>query len=153
MEQPDLALTWRKRAPGPPPAFAGDISGTASYGPVALGTGNSLSASWSGTVRVVKITAGAPPPSSPGASATFYRVASGSVLYQYSGRVGDCNVAGSKTVDLAAQPDLMGAAVLNVFGGEPRTYGYVLPMPMFETVTGTQSSCADPEDEGDAFGG
>ena len=47
----------------------------------------------------------------------------------------------------------MGAAVLNVFGGEPRTYGYVLPMPMFETVTGTQSSCVDPEDEGDAFGG
>ena len=139
-------------APGPPPAFAGDISGTASYGPAALGTGNSLSAGWSGTVRVVQITAGAPPPGSPGASATFYQVASGSVLYQYSGRVGDCNVAGSKTVDLAAQPDLMGAAVLTVFGGEPRTYGYVLPMPMFETVTGTQSSCADPDDEGDAFG-
>ena len=126
---------------GPPPAFAGNISGTASYDSAALGAGNSLSANWSGTVRLVKITAGAPPPGSPGATATFYQVATGSVLYQYTGRVGNCNVAGSKTVDLAAQPDLMGAAVLNVFDGEPRTYGYVLPMPMFETVTGSKSGC------------
>ena len=137
---------------GPPPAFAGDISGTASYGPAELGTGNSLSANWSGNVRLVKSTAGAPPPGSPGPTAAFYQVATGSLLYQYTGRVGDCNVAGSKTVDLAAQPDLMGAAVLNVFDGEPRTYGYVVPVPMFETVPGTKSSCDDPEDEGDAFG-
>ena len=136
---------------GPPPVFAGNVSGTASYGPGALGAGNSLSANWSGTVRLVKSTAGAPPPGSPAATATFYQVATGSVLYQYTGRVGDCNVAGSETIDLAAQPDLMGAAVL-IVNHEPRTYGYALPMPMFEIVTGTQSGCDDPEDEGDAFG-
>jgi hypothetical protein len=135
---------------GPPPAFTGSVSGTASYDNAELGAGNQLNANWSGTLRLVQ--APSPyPPGIPGAPTANYSLASGSINYSFSGRVGDCDVAGSGPIDLAAQPDLAFAQPLQLFDGEPRIYQYVIPHPLTAQVMGTTSNCDEPSENGDDF--
>src|SRR5262249_53430822 len=127
----------------PPPSFAGPVDGTAFYGEAQLGAGNKLEGQWSGSVRLRQ----APPtlpPDFPGAPADEYTIESGSILYTYKGRIGGCDVAGSETIDLASQTDLMSLRVLSLFDGEPRRYQFVIPMPVFATVHGNRSKCKEP---------
>jgi len=135
--------------PGPPERFAGTVSGTATYDATELGAGNSLRATWNTTVQLVELTPMTPP--FPGAPAGIYKLESGTLHYAFNGSVSDCAVAGSGPVDLAAQPDLASAAVLTLFDGDPRTYGFVIPLPVLAKVPGTTSSCDDPNDNGKDF--
>ncbi len=146
--------TWTqptKEPPPPPPAatFAGSISGTAVYDSVELGAGNAINAQWSGSATWKQ------DPPSPGMPAGYYsyKLISGSVVYSFSGTLSDCDVVGSGPIDLGAQFDLTTSSSLLLSDGEPRPFHYqlVLPMPFFATITGTQSNCDDPEDNGDTF--
>jgi hypothetical protein len=129
----------------PPPGFAGPINGTAVYDSQELGAGNSLDADWFGNLVVTFS-----PPQFPGEPPT-YRLTGGSVNYQYTGRVGDCDVAGAEAFGLATQPDLNESAVLTFFNTTPRTYQLLVPMPVLEQVNGIKSHCDDPNDNGDEF--
>jgi curli biogenesis system outer membrane secretion channel CsgG len=134
--------------PGPPERFAGTVSGTGTYDADELGAGNSLRATWNATIQLVEV----PPVAQfPGAPAGQYKLESGSLHYAFNGSVGDCTVAGSGPIDLASQPDLAGAGVLTLFDGDPRTYGFVIPLPVLASVDGTRSNCDDPDDNGKEF--
>jgi hypothetical protein len=149
--------TWTqptKKPPPPPPAaaFAGSISGSATYGELELGPGNTLLAEWSGNVKLQQD----PPFEIPGFPVTSYtyKPVSGSIVYSFTGSLSDCNVVmGNAPIDLGAQFDLTTAVSLILLEGDPRPFHYqfVLPMPLFVTVPGTKSGCDDPEDNGDSF--
>ena len=134
--------------PGPPDAYTGSVSGTGSYDAAELGDGNSLEASWNGTVGLRKAPAVPGLPDIPGFPAAIYQLSSGQVQYAFNGRLGDCTVAGSGPIDLGAQPDLAGVAVLQVYDGDPRTYSLQIPLPLLVTVHGTKSNCNNPDDNG-----
>jgi hypothetical protein len=133
--------------PGFPSGFNSTVSGTADYDANELGPGNSLDAEFGGTIAL-KFSAAPPGPGSPTAS---YTMQSGSINYSYDGHVGDCDVSGSASINLATQPDLANFPGLLLIDGSPRQYQYVIPMPLFATVVGIQESCEDPEEEGDEF--
>jgi len=139
---------WTQPVEGGPPAekFAGSISGTAKYDSFELGEGNSLSAEWSGSVELKQD----PPFEFPGFPVLSYnyKLTSGSITYSFTGSVGECHVEGGGPIDLGAQFDVTSAVSLSLLQGEPRPYSLSLPMPVFEEVPGTASSCEDPEDEG-----
>lgn len=134
--------------PGPPDAYTGSVSGTGSYDAAELGDGNSLEANWNGTVGLRKAPAVPGLPDIPGFPAAIYQLSSGQVQYAFNGRLGDCTVAGSGPIDLGAQPDLAGVAVLQVYDGDPRTYSLQIPLPLLVTVHGTKSNCNNPDDNG-----
>jgi hypothetical protein len=138
--------TWTARSePPPPPGFAGPINGTAVYDSQELGAGNSLDADWFGNLVVTFS-----PPQSPGEPPT-YKITGGSVNYNYTGRVGGCDVVGAEAFGLATQPDLNDSPVLTFFDTTPRSYQLLVPMPVLEQVNGTKSDCDDPNDNGDEF--
>ena len=151
--------TWTqptKEPPPPPPppaaAFAGSVSGSATYGELQLGAGNSMLAEWSGNVKLQRD----PPFEMPGFPVTTYtyKPVSGSIVYSFTGSLSDCaSVTGSAPIDLGAQFDLTTATSLILLEGDPRPFHYqfVLSMPLFVTVPGTKSGCDDPEDNGDSF--
>lgn len=134
--------------PGPPDAYTGSVSGTGSYDAAELGDGNSLEANWNGTVGLRKAPAVPGLPDIPGFPAAIYQLSSGQVQYAFNGRLGDCTVAGSGPIDLGAQPDLAGLAVLQVYDGDPRTYSLQIPIPLLVTVHGTKSNCNNPDENG-----
>jgi hypothetical protein len=133
-----------------PPAekFAGSISGTAVYGPFELGEGNSLSADWSGNL-VVKME---PPIEIPGFPVLSYnyKIILGSITYSFTGTLNDCHVEGGGPIDLASQIDVSNSVLLTLLQGDPRPYGFFVPMPLLPSanVPGTASECEDFEDEG-----
>ena len=142
--------TWQQPVDVPAPLptrYGGTVSGTGVYDATELGTGNSLRGTWSATFMALK----AAMPPFPGSTMVNYQLLSGSLHYNFTGHVGDCEVAGSGSIDLGAQPDLQGVAVLAVFDEVPRRYQLQLPMPLSGKVTGTKSDCEDPDDEGDDF--
>jgi len=134
--------------PGPPDAYTGSVSGTGSYDAAELGDGNSLEANWTGTVDLRKAPALPGLPDIPGFPAAIYQLSSGQLQYAFNGRLGDCTVAGSGPIDLGAQPDLAGVAVLQVYDGDPHTYSLQIPIPLLVTVHGTKSNCKNPDDNG-----
>ena len=113
----------------PPPAFTGPISGTAEYDSHELGDGNSLSASWSGTV-VLEQTTSPYPPGYPGTPTAVYKIRSAIIQYAYNGHVGGCTVVGSSPMDLASQPDIKDSVLLQLYDGNPRTYQFQIGMPL-----------------------
>jgi hypothetical protein len=141
--------TWTQPTEDPsfPSAFNSTVSGTADYDAGELGEGNSLDANFGGTIAL-KFSGAPPGPGSPTAS---YTIQSGSINYSYDGHVGDCDVSGSDSINLATQPDLANFPALLLIEGTPRQYQYVIPMPLFAKVVGVQESCEDPEEEGDEF--
>jgi hypothetical protein len=134
----------------PPPAYIGPVSGTAVYDQNELGAGNSLEASWSGSVVLRQVPTGYPP-GTPGAPSARYALTAGSIQYGFNGRVGGCNVVGSAPIDLAAQQDVAGSAFLHVYDGAPRRYQLQIPLPLLVTVHGQKSVCDDPNDNGTDF--
>jgi hypothetical protein len=134
----------------PPPAYVGPVSGTAVYDQNELGAGNSLEASWSGSLVLRQVPTGYPP-GTPGAPSARYALTAGSIQYGFNGRVGGCNVVGSAPIDLAAQQDVAGSAFLHVYDGAPRRYQLQIPLPLLVTVHGQKSVCDDPNDNGTDF--
>lgn len=134
--------------PGPPDAYTGSVSGTGSYDAAEVGSGNSLEASWNGTVGLRKAPAMPGLPDIPGFPAAIYTLSTGQIQYTFNGRLGDCSVAGSGPIDLGAQPDVAGIAVLQVYDGDPRTYSLSIPIPLLVTVHGTKSNCDNPNNNG-----
>jgi hypothetical protein len=130
-----------------PESFAGTISGTAAYDSNELGEGNSVQADWGGSLEL-RLQPPLFPPGFPGAPAGTYEIASGSINYSFSGSLNGCSVQGSGPIDLPSQPDLKGGSALVLYEGTPRTYNYVIPMPITTVVGGTASGCKDPEDDG-----
>ena len=107
-----------------------------------------MQANWAGSLE---LRTAAPCVSSlPGAPAGTYEIASGSITYSFSGSFAECSIEGSGPIDLPSQPDLKGGSALVLYEGAPRTYNYIIPMPITKeaVVAGTASSCKDPEDEG-----
>ena len=133
-----------------PPAFTGPISGTAEYDSHELGDGNSLSASWSGTV-VLEQTTSPYPPGYPGTPTAVYKIRSAIIQYAYNGHVGGCTVVGSSPMDLASQPDIKDSVLLQLYDGNPRTYQFQIGMPLLLTIHGTMSNCDNPDDNGKDF--
>ena len=131
--------------PGPPEAYTGSVSGTASYDADEVGDGNSLQANWTGTVELRQASG---LPQVPGGPAALYRPSTGQLQYGFHGSLGKCTVDGSGPIDLGAQPDLTGAVVLDLYDGDPRTYRLQIPMPLLVTIHGTKSNCENPNDNG-----
>lgn len=134
-----------KNACSIPSTYSGSVGGTASYDSSLLGAGNSAEASWSGTINLVQI-----PTGSDGYPA-FYQVdpaVGGAIQYSVAGQIGNCDIAGQESIDLSE----LGAfpiGVLNVNGGDPNTYGLIVPMaqgPLNFLVT--KSNCANPANNG-----
>jgi hypothetical protein len=132
-----------------PTSYTGLVSGDAKYDADELGTGNTLSASWAGSVKLAGGPTGAPP-GFPGVPAGLYSLSSGSVSYSFKGNVGKCDVAGAGSVDLTAG---FGSSlpVLQLFDGEARSYRLEIPLPATELVKGTKSNCEDTSQNGEAF--
>ncbi len=91
---------WSQPIEVPPPplpaAFNGTFNASAVYDADELGTGNSISASWTnGNFHARSIG-----PTSPGGNDAQYTLRSGSAQYHYTGHVGDCDVVGNGTIDL-----------------------------------------------------
>jgi hypothetical protein len=142
--------SWTQQTDGPPSKFGGSVSGTATYDAFELGEGNSLQASWSGSVDL-SLAPPILPPGFPGAPFGEYKLASGFITYSFSGSIEDCVVEGSEGIDLDAQPDLKEAVLLLLYEGEPRKYHYLVGMPLTAQaqVEGEAKECEDPEDNGD----
>lgn len=132
-----------------PTSYSGLVSGDAQYDAGELGTGNSLSAQWAGSVKLQGGPTGAPP-GFPGVPAGLYSLSSGSVSYSFKGSVGKCNVAGAGSIDLTAGSG-SSLPVLQLFDGEGRSYRLEIPLPLTEKVSGTKSNCDDSGQNGEAF--
>lgn len=127
------------------PSYAGTFSAVATYDENDVGTGNSLTARWSGSIRFT-------PATEEELRFSFfsipYRIADGSVSYEMRGRVDDCDWSASASFGLPTL-DTQALGTMHVFPGDPRTYGFLVGMPLSQTTTGTKSNCADPNDDGD----
>lgn len=130
-----------KNACSLPESYSGSITGTATYDGNTLGSGNSAEANWSGTVNLVRIETGSDD------YPAYYQVdhgAGGTLHYSVTGTLDSCHMAGQEDVDLS-ELGTYPIAVLNLFGGDPATYGLTVPMgggPANFMVT--RSGCADP---------
>ncbi|HEU4703539.1 MAG TPA: hypothetical protein VFS37_13735 [Conexibacter sp.] len=127
------------------PTYSGTFSAVATYDEQDVGTGNSLTARWSGSVTFT--------PASEDELRFFsfltpYRIAGGSVSYEMRGRVDDCDWSASISFALPTL-DTQALGTFAVYPGDPRTYGMLVGMPLSQTTTGTKSNCADPTDNGD----
>ncbi len=130
-----------------PASFAATFSGTAVYnGTIIPGFNGSIDAEWTGSAELKQMPSPYPPGTFPYEFAT-YELVSGSVDYSFNGSLEECAAEGGGQVDLGAQVDLKGTAVVTIFDKEPREYQFVLPMPTLARVPGSLSSCKDPEDE------
>jgi hypothetical protein len=143
--------TWEQPVvpppPPPPSAYNGTFSGSGVYDENELGTGNHMNASWSGSLHATWSG-----PSSPGASDASYTFQSGTLQYSFNGRVGDCDVAGNGTINLAEQPDYQSLTLIQLFfDSAPRKYQLQVPAPLIAQIPGTQSNCDNPDENGDAF--
>jgi hypothetical protein len=125
-----------------PSRYVGAFTGSATYDSTLVGAGNALTASWSGTLDLR--------PFAPTPPNVNYQVISGGLNYSFSGRVGDCDVAGSTTVVLPTF-DMSFVNVMTIFPGDPNTYQLTVALPFLETAPGTKSNCADPSQNGGAF--
>jgi hypothetical protein len=140
--------SWKQPIEGAlPERFAATFSGTASYDETLLGEGNHLSADWSGNGELREVPSPYPPGTFPYAFA-FYKIVSGSITYGFKGALGGCAVEGGGPIDLPSQPDLKESPVLTIFDKTPREYSFLIGMPLFAKVPGTQSGCKDPEEDG-----
>jgi hypothetical protein len=143
--------TWEQPVEPPPPpppsAYNGTFSGSGVYDENELGTGNHMNSSWSGSFHATWSG-----PSSPGASDASYTFQSGTLQYSFNGHVGDCDVAGNGTINLAEQPDYQSITLIHLFfDSPPRKYQLQVPAPLIAQIPGTKSNCDNPDENGDAF--
>jgi hypothetical protein len=131
-----------------PERFTLTFSGSASYDSSEVGTGGG-DANWNGSAELREIPNPYPPGTFPYELA-MYKLNTGSITYSYSGAFGpECSATASGPIDLAAQPDLVGGAVLSIYDKSPREYNIFLGMPLTPeaVVPGTLGPCKDPKDE------
>jgi len=136
-----------KNACGRPDSYSGTIDGNAIYDASQLGTGNSATASWNGTIGLTSS-----PGSAPSGYPAYFGVrltGGGSVDYKINGQVNNCVISGQTTLDLAE----LGQFQYNIVTLTDATnYSIGVPFPQLTgTFNATYSNCDDPGDNGPAF--
>jgi hypothetical protein len=138
--------SWKQQIEGAlPERFAATFSGSASYDSSEVGEGGGQ-ANWSGNAELREVPNPYPPGTFPYALA-YYKIASGSISYSYSGALGDCSATASGPIELPSQPDLKETPVLTIFDKAPREYSLQIGMPLFATVPGELSGCKIPPED------
>lgn len=132
-----------------PVSYAGSISGTAKYDADEIGEGNSLQAQWGGGIQLQGGPTGAPV-GLPGVPVGVYGLTSGSISYSFEGQVGDCDVAGSDSIDLGAEL-APGLPVVQLYEAGVRSYRLELPMPLTVIVSGVKTECEEESENGEEF--
>ncbi len=125
------------------PSYAGTFSAVA----VSVQDDEVINARWSGSIRFT-------PATEEELRFSFfsipYRISDGSVSYEMRGRSNDCDISAATSFALPTL-DTQALGTMHVFPGDPRTYGFLVGMPLSQTTTATKSNCDQPEENGETF--